>query len=144
MSTGRWLIVSLLRHVLTTVVGWTAASLVLPVLGDGPFTQQLWDGMRVGLVMVPLIALGTLFVLTLLHERRLEPPDGGAARIRGGWTLLLPLAPLFPAALLAPLQYAILLCAQAVYVVWVLPREDSRATARDGVPGLPVADGGPC
>ncbi|MFF3013233.1 hypothetical protein [Streptomyces sp. NPDC057939] len=141
MTTGRWLRVSLLRHLATAAVGWTAAALVLPALGNGPFAHELLDGMLLGLVVLPLIAIGTLFVLALLHERRLEPPDGGAARIRGGWTLLLPLAPLLPAVLLAPLQYAIMLCAQAVYIVWVLPREDSGAGARERTARRPGAVG---
>ncbi|MET9604880.1 hypothetical protein ABZZ17_07395 [Streptomyces sp. NPDC006512] len=144
MTTGRWLIVSLLRHLATAAVGWTAAASVLPVLGDGPSARQLGEGMLVGLLAVPLLTLATFLVLVLLCERRFEPPTGGAARIRGGWLVLLPLVPLLPLGLMAPLQYLIVLCAQVVFVMAVLPRADSLATAEAvrsvGDPDVPLEE----
>ncbi|WP_327389005.1 hypothetical protein [Streptomyces sp. NBC_01207] len=42
---------------------------------------------------------------------------------------MLPLLLLLPVALLVPLQYLIMLGAQLVYLVWVLPCQDARDTA---------------
>ncbi|MFD3467132.1 hypothetical protein ACFWWM_12305 [Streptomyces sp. NPDC058682] len=42
---------------------------------------------------------------------------------------MLPLVLLLPVALLVPLQYLIVLGAQLVYLVWVLPCQDARDTA---------------
>ncbi|GHB81628.1 hypothetical protein GCM10010347_60550 [Streptomyces cirratus] len=42
---------------------------------------------------------------------------------------MLPLVLMLPVALLGPLQYLIVLGAQLVYPVWVLPRQDARDTA---------------
>ncbi|MEU8775535.1 hypothetical protein [Streptomyces sp. NPDC048606] len=129
MSTGRWLWVCLRRYVMTAGLGWVGAALVLPVLGDDPFWTSLGAGLGAGLIVVPLLTGVTMLVLTLLADRRFEPPSGGASRIRGGRLVVLPLVLLLPAALLAPLQYLIVLGAQLVYVVWVLPCQDSRDTA---------------
>ncbi|MFD4240286.1 hypothetical protein ACFWP3_01490 [Streptomyces sp. NPDC058525] len=129
MSTGRWLRVSLQRYVLTALVGWAAAAAVLPALGDEPFGSAFALGLRAGLVGVPLLTLATMFVITLLAGRRFEPPDGGIERIRGGWMVVLPLAPLLPVGLLAPLQYLIVVATQLVYACWVLPAQDRHDTA---------------
>ncbi|PWK64434.1 hypothetical protein BCL76_11578 [Streptomyces sp. CG 926] len=129
MSTGRWLLVCLRRYVMTAALGWVVAALVLPVLGDDPFWSSFGTGLGVGLVVVPLLTLLTMFVLVLLAGRRFEPPTGGASRIQGGGWIVLPLVLLLPVALLVPLQYLIVLGAQLVYVVWVLPCQDARDTA---------------
>ncbi|MEW2587001.1 hypothetical protein [Streptomyces virginiae] len=70
-----------------------------------------------------------MFALVLLAGRRFEPPTGGPSRIRGGWLIVLPLVLLLPVALLVPLQYLIVLGAQLVYLIWVLPCQDARDTA---------------
>ncbi|MER7824899.1 hypothetical protein ABTX85_20315 [Streptomyces sp. NPDC096097] len=129
MSTGRWLLVCLRRYVMTAALGWVVAALVLPVLGDDPFWSSFGAGLGVGLVVAPLLTLLTMFVLVLSAGRRFEPPTGGASRIRGGGWIVLPLVLLLPVALLVPLQYLIVLGAQLVYVVWVLPCQDARDTA---------------
>ncbi|WP_329375837.1 hypothetical protein OG625_00575 [Streptomyces sp. NBC_01351] len=129
MSTGRWLWVCLQRYVMTVAVGWVAAALVLPVLGDDPFWASFGAGLGAGLIVVPLLTVVTMFVLVLLAGRRFEPPTGGPSRIRGGWLIVLPLVLLLPVALLVPLQYLIVLGAQLVYLVWVLPCQDARDTA---------------
>ncbi|MFD6114026.1 hypothetical protein ACFWG0_28555 [Streptomyces yangpuensis] len=129
MSTGGWLWVCLQRYVMTATLGWVAASLVLPVLGDDPFWASFGAGLGLGLVVVPLLTVVTMFVLVLLAGRRFEPPTGGPSRIRGGWLIVLPLVLLLPVALLVPLQYLIVLVAQLVYLVWVLPCQDARDTA---------------
>ncbi|MFF5775336.1 hypothetical protein ACFY7Y_00010 [Streptomyces virginiae] len=129
MSTGRWLLVCLQRYALTAALGWLAAALVLPVLGDEPFWASFGAGLGAGLIVVPLLTIVTMFVLILLAGRRFEPPTGGPSRIRGGWLIVLPLLLLLPAALLAPLQYLIVLCAQLVYLVWVMPCQDAHDTA---------------
>ncbi|WP_159050823.1 hypothetical protein [Streptomyces sp. IMTB 1903] len=129
MSTGRWLWVCLQRYVMIAALGWVAAALVLPVLGEDPFWASFGAGLGVGLVAVPLLTVVTVFVLVLLAGRRFEPPTGGPSRIRGGWLIVLPLVLLLPVALLVPLQYLIVLGAQLVYLVWVLPCQDARDTA---------------
>ncbi|MGW6691123.1 hypothetical protein [Streptomyces sp. NPDC054961] len=129
MSTGRWLRMCLQRYVVTALLGGTAAALVLPVLGADPFGESLATGMTMVLVGVPLLTLATMFVIVLLAGRRFEPPTGGAQRIRGGWMVVLPLAPLLPIGLFAPLQGLIVLGTQLVYVVFVLPCQDARDTA---------------
>ncbi|MFJ6048964.1 hypothetical protein [Streptomyces sp. NPDC092307] len=129
MSTGRWLLVCLQRYLMTTALGWVVAALVLPVLGDDPFWSSFGVGLGVGLIVVPLLTLLTMFVLVLLAGRRFEPPTGGASRIQGGGWIVLPLVLLLPVALLVPLQYLIVLGAQLVYVAWVLPCQDARDTA---------------
>nr|WSX53633.1 hypothetical protein OG409_34765 [Streptomyces sp. NBC_00974] len=129
MSTGQWLRVSLQRYIITALLGVTAAALVQPVLGVDPFGEWLATGMREVLVGVPLLTIATMFVIVLLSGRRFEPPTGGAQRIRGGWMVVLPLAPLLPLGLFAPLEYLIMLCTQLVYVVWVLPCQDARDVA---------------
>ncbi|MEU9143925.1 HEAT repeat domain-containing protein [Streptomyces sp. NPDC048349] len=126
MSTGRWLLASLQRYVLTALIGWTAAVAVSP--GDS-FGEEFGLGMRLGLVAVPLLTIGTMFVVILLAGRRFEPPTGGPQRIRGGWMVVLPLAPLLPVGLLMPLQYVIMVVTQLVFVCWVLPCQDARDTA---------------
>ncbi|MGW6981813.1 hypothetical protein ACWGE1_20600 [Streptomyces sp. NPDC054932] len=129
MSTGRWLWVCLQRYVMTAAPGWVTAALVLPVLGDDPFWASFGAGLGAGLIVVPLLTVVTMFVLVLLAGRRFEPPTGGPSRIRGGWLIVLPLVLLLPAALLVPLQYLIVLGAQLVYLVWVLPCQDAHDTA---------------
>ncbi|MET9464012.1 HEAT repeat domain-containing protein [Streptomyces sp. NPDC006544] len=129
MSTGRWLRISLQRYVVTALLGGTAAASVLPLLGGDPFGESLAAGIAMVLVGVPLLTLATMFVIVLLAGRRFEPPTGGAQRIRGGWMVVLPLAPLLPIGLFAPLQGLIVLVTQLVYVVFVLPCQDSRDTA---------------
>ncbi|WP_405419517.1 hypothetical protein [Streptomyces erythrochromogenes] len=129
MSTGRWLWVCLQRHVMTAALGWVTAALVLPVLGDDPFWASFGAGLGVGLIVLPLLTAVTMFVLVLLAGRRFEPPTGGPSRIRGGWLIVLPLVLLLPVALLVPLQYLIVLGAQLVYLVCVLPCQDARNTA---------------
>ncbi|GGZ69716.1 hypothetical protein GCM10010371_31950 [Streptomyces subrutilus] len=129
MSTGKWLWACLRRYVLTVGIGWVAAALVLPLLGDDPFWEALGAGLGVGLIVVPLLTAVTMLVLTLLAGRRFEPPTGGPSRIQGGWLIVLPLLLLLPVALLAPLQYLMVLGAQLVYLVWVLPCQDANDTA---------------
>ncbi|MER6217506.1 hypothetical protein ABT213_26075 [Streptomyces sp. NPDC001674] len=129
MSTGRWLLLCLQRYLMTAALGWVTAALVLPVLGDDPFWASFGAGLGVGLIVVPLLTVVTMFVLVLLAGRRFEPPTGGPSRIRGGWLIVLPLVLLLPVALLVPLQYLIVLGAQLVYLVWVLPCQDARDTA---------------
>lgn len=129
MSTGRWLWVCLQRYVMTGALGWVAAALILPVLGDDPFWASFGAGLGVGLIGVPLLTTVTMFVLVLLAGRRFEPPTGGPSRIRGGWLIVLPLVLLLPVALLVPLQYLIVLGAQFVSLGWVLPCQDARDTA---------------
>ncbi|MFD6115599.1 hypothetical protein ACFWG0_36700 [Streptomyces yangpuensis] len=114
---------------MTAALGWVAAALVLPVLGDDPFWASFGAGLGLGLVVVPLLTVVTMFVLVLLAGRRFEPPAGGPSRIRGGWLIVLPLVLLLPVAMLVPLQYLIVLVAQLVYLVWVLPCQDARDTA---------------
>ncbi|MFJ6794993.1 hypothetical protein [Streptomyces sp. NPDC091268] len=142
MSTGRWLVACVVRHLGVASAGWAVAMTLLP--GSESFFSRFADGMRAGLVVLPLLTLATLFVVTLLADRRFEPPTGSAARIRGGWMILLPLLLLLPAALLVPVQYAVMVAAQAVYVVFVLPCPDARAAAavvrRVGDPALPAAE----
>lgn len=129
MTTGRWLWDCLRRYVLTAAVGWVAAALVLPVLGGDPFWAAFGAGLGVGLIVVPLLTVVTMFVLVMLAGRRFEPPTGGPSRIRGGWLIVLPLLLLLPVALLVPMQYLIVLCAQLVYLVSVMPCQDARDTA---------------
>ncbi|MFZ3468484.1 hypothetical protein ACODT3_34790 [Streptomyces sp. 4.24] len=145
MSTRRWLRISLQRYVLTALLGWTAAALVQPAMGTDPFWDSFGLGMKVGLLMVPLLTVVTTAVLALLAGRRFEPPTGGAQRIRGGWLIVLPLLlPLPVAALTVPLQYLIVLGAQVVYLLWVLPCTDARDTADRlrslADPAVPAAD----
>lgn len=105
---------------MTGALGWVAAALMLPVLGDDPFWASFGAGLGVGLIGVPLLTTVTMFVLVLLAGRRFEPPTGGPSRIRGGWLIVLPLVLVLPVALLVPLQYLIVLGAQLVYLGWVL------------------------
>ncbi|MFE5620617.1 hypothetical protein ACFQ8S_00880 [Streptomyces virginiae] len=97
-------------------------------LGD-PFWASFGAGLGMGLIVVPLLTVVTMFVLVLLAGRRFEPPAGGPSRIPGGWLIVLPLVLLLPVALLVPLQYLIVLVAQLVYLVWILPCQDARDTA---------------
>ncbi|WP_328620011.1 hypothetical protein [Streptomyces sp. NBC_00354] len=129
MSTGKWLLVSLRRYVLTASLGWAGAAALLPRLDEDSFGGTFAVGMATGLVGVPLLTIATMLVITLLAQRRYEPPTGGVERIRGGWMVVLPLAPLLPVALLMPLQYLIIVGTQIVYVLGVLPCQDSRDTA---------------
>lgn len=62
MSTGRWLWVCLQRYVMTGALGWVAAALILPVLGDDPFWASFGAGLGVGLIGVPLLTTVTMFV----------------------------------------------------------------------------------
>ncbi|THA58030.1 hypothetical protein [Streptomyces sp. A1136] len=81
MSTGRWLRVCLQRYVMTAALGWVAAALVLPVLGDDPFWASFGAGLGAGLIAVPLLTVVTMFVLVLLAGRRFElgrPADRAA------------------------------------------------------------------
>ncbi|MFD7256148.1 HEAT repeat domain-containing protein [Streptomyces sp. NPDC059874] len=127
MSTGKWLRIALQRYVLTAFLGCVAALAVLP--GEEHLKEALEVGPRVVLVVVPLLTIATMFVIVLLAGRRFEPPTGGPQRIRGGWMVVLPLAPFFPVGLFAPLQYLIAVSTQLVYVFCVLPCQDSRDTA---------------
>ncbi|MET9697796.1 hypothetical protein ABZY31_12840 [Streptomyces sp. NPDC006529] len=129
MTAGSWLWVCLRRYVMTASLGWISAALVLPVLGDDPFWASLGAGLGAGLIVVPPLTVVTMFVLVMLAGRRFEPPTGGPSRIRGGWLIVLPLVLLLPVALLVPLQYLIVVGAQFVYLVWVLPCQDARDTA---------------
>ncbi|MEV6951088.1 hypothetical protein [Streptomyces sp. NPDC051183] len=83
MTTGRWLVSSALRYLFVALAGWVAAAAVLP-RGSDPFGAVFGAGMLVGLLVLPLLTGATVLVLSLLADRRFEPPDGGAARIRGG------------------------------------------------------------
>ncbi|WP_407837391.1 hypothetical protein ACE1OC_14685 [Streptomyces sp. DSM 116496] len=127
MSTGEWLWTALWRYVLTAAVGVGALAGVLGAtegFADGVFSL----GMRVVLVAVPLLTVGTMLVIVPLAGRRYEPPSGGPMKIRGGWMVLLVLVPALPLLLIAPHLFLILLATQLVYATCVLPCQDARAT----------------
>ncbi|MFD5622218.1 hypothetical protein [Streptomyces yangpuensis] len=130
MTTGKWLWISVLRYVPTALIAWAAAAMVTPALGDDTSAEEFALQMRLGLIGVPLLTIATTYVLVLLAGRRFEPrTDDDLLRIRGGWMIVLPLVPLLPAALLAPLQYLIIVSAQLAYVIRVLPCGDARDMA---------------
>ncbi|MFJ3913584.1 hypothetical protein [Streptomyces vinaceus] len=128
MTTGTWLRISSQRYVLTALLGWAIAVAILP-RADDPFGEVFVAGMGLGLIGVPLLTIATMFVITLLADRRFEPPDGGIQRIRGGWMVALPLLLALPVGLLMPLSYLVMVGTQLVFVFWVLPRQDAHDTA---------------
>lgn len=128
MSTGKWLVTALWRYVVTATVGTGALALALAAT-DG-FTDGVFSlGLRVVLLAVPLLTVGTMLATVPLAGRRYEPPSGGPLRIRGGWMVLLVLVPALPLLLIAPHLFLMLLVTQLVYATFVLPCGDSRDTA---------------
>ncbi|MER5488820.1 HEAT repeat domain-containing protein [Streptomyces sp. NPDC002812] len=128
MSTSKWLVTALWRYVVTAAVGAGALALALAAtegFADGVFSL----GLRVVLLAVPLLTVGTMLATVPLAGRRYEPPSGGPMRIRGGWMVLLVLVPALPLLLIAPHLFLILLVTQLVYATFVLPCGDSRDTA---------------
>ncbi|MCM1968010.1 hypothetical protein [Streptomyces sp. G1] len=128
MSTSKWLVTALWRYVVTATVGAGALALALAAtegFADGVFSL----GLRVVLLAVPLLTVGTMLATVPLAGRRYEPPSGGPMRIRGGWMVLLVLVPALPLLLIAPHLFLILLATQLVYATFVLPCGDSRDTA---------------
>lgn len=128
MSTGKWLWTALWRYVVTAAVGVGALAAV-PASTEGLVDGVFSLGLRVVLVAVPLLTVGTMLVIVPLAGRRYEPPTGGPLRIRGGWMVLLVLVPALPMLLFAPHLFLILLATQLVYVICVLPCRDARDTA---------------
>ncbi|WP_405489303.1 hypothetical protein [Streptomyces sp. NBC_00096] len=131
MSTGRWIWAALWRYVVTAFVGVGAVVAVVAAAESGVRVRILDFelALRVLAVAVPLLTVATMAVILPLAGRRFEPPTGGPLRIRGGWMVVLPLVPALPMLLFVPHLYLILLAAQLGYVILVLPRQDSRATA---------------
>ncbi|MCX4780806.1 hypothetical protein [Streptomyces sp. NBC_01264] len=129
MSTGKWLVAALWRYVVAAAVGVGVLALVLGAtegLTDGVFSL----GLRVVLVAVPLLTVGTMLVIAPLAGRRHEPPSGGPMRIRGGWMVVLVLVPALPLLFIGPHLFLILLVTQLGYAAFVLPCRDARDTAQ--------------
>ncbi|MDD9378663.1 hypothetical protein M8Z33_18750 [Streptomyces sp. ZAF1911] len=129
MSAGKWLWTALWRYVVTALAGVGAVAWAVAAMDKGPVGAEWAMALRLELVLVPLLTVGTMLVIVPLARRRYEPPSGGPIKIRGGWMVLLVLVPALPLLLIAPHLFLILLATQLAYVTAVLPYSDARDTA---------------
>ncbi|MFE4262662.1 hypothetical protein [Streptomyces sp. NPDC056883] len=129
MSAGKWLWTALWRYVVTALAGVGAVAWAVASMEKGAAGVEFAMALRLVLILVPLLTVGTMLVIVPLAGRRYEPPSGGPFKIRGGWMVLLVLVPALPMLLITPHLFLILLATQLTYVTAVLPYSDARDTA---------------
>ncbi|MFB6517758.1 hypothetical protein [Streptomyces sp. NPDC056401] len=129
MSAGKWLWTALWRYVVTALAGVGAVAWAVAAMEKGAAGVEFAMALRLVVILVPLLTVGTMLVIVPLAGRRYEPPSGGPIKIRGGWMVLLVLVPALPLLLIAPHLFLILLATQLAYVTAVLPYSDARDTA---------------